>query len=50
MENNTTENISLDKNIILDKITEEEKQIIYTHIRSEINRKDRKEKRERESN
>ena len=39
MENNITENI------ILNKITEEEKQIIYKQIRSEINRKYREEKR-----
>ena len=40
MENNITENI------ILNKITEEEKQIIYKQIRSEINRKYREEKRQ----
>ena len=46
MENNITENIVADEKIILDKITEEEKLIIYKHIRSGINRKYREEKRE----
>ena len=52
MENNITENIVeyktiiLDKNIILDKISEEEKIIIYKHIRSGINRKYREENRD----
>ena len=36
----------MENNIILDKLTEEEKRLIYKQITSEINRKYREEKRE----